>query len=156
MSLLIISRDLINRPFRCSCRENLGKEEWDEVACFVGICAMLEFGRVFCRNRKRRQRLPASRLLPMHRQNSMVAQFILSRLSLSWTRRCTAAWRMLEIGWRKLWIELSFLQHCSDEIADRDLATNLKNLCSSSASGHVQPTAKVCGRSHFWTGWRSC
>lgn len=42
-----------------------------------------------------------------------------------------------------------FEQHGSEEVFDRYLAKNLKNLCSSSASGHVQSTAKDCGRKLF-------
>jgi hypothetical protein len=48
-----------------------------------------------------------------------------------------------------------FSRYCSDKIFDRLLAMNLKNLCSSSASGHVQPTAKHCGRSQFRTNWKA-
>ena len=92
----------------------------------------------------------------MHFEKLIATRFIWISVSRSCGMRWTAAWRMLVITRRHLWILLSVRRKDLALIFPWWSSKKQKNLCNSSDSGHVYPTVKHSSKSHFWTKWNIC
>lgn len=158
--LLITSGDLINRSFWPAHRGGLGNEAWDGVVLWLLCLLSLYFyharlqGRLLSRSEGMTGALCVGALVntKMKFNGSTIH---LKQTFLSWAKTLIARWRILVLEWRRFWAGLRFLQLFSGGILDRCWVPNSKNLWSSSASVHVQPTAKDCGRSHLVTNGKA-